>query len=111
MVGVMNTVEFLRGEWQHGQFQVQIARSTHTGWVASIPPLSATVTNLRLILVPQTRKPHPPASIPGLYIVKVRSMTLSQRPAVRSGSRLAMRLTCLSAGDRVTNLTASFGGF
>jgi hypothetical protein len=83
MVGVMNTVEFLRGERQHGQFQVQIARSTHTGWVASIPPLSATVTNLRLILVPQTRKPHPPASIPGLYIVKVHSMTLSQRPAVQ----------------------------
>jgi hypothetical protein len=82
MVGVMNAVELQRGEKQLGQYQVQIARSSKSGWVASIPPLAATVTNLRLILVPQTRKPHPPASIPGLYIVKIHSLVLSQRPAV-----------------------------
>jgi hypothetical protein len=81
MAGVMNTVELYRGERQLGQYQVQIARSTKSGWVAGIPPLAATVTNFRLILIPQTRKPHPPASIPGLYITGIRKLSLSRRPA------------------------------
>ena len=51
--------------------------------VLSSEALTATVTNYRLILVPQTRKPHPPASIPKLYIYRIRNVTLSQREAVQ----------------------------
>jgi hypothetical protein len=81
--GDMGAVEFLRGEVKLGEYQVQIARPTQNGWVGGIPPLTATVTNYRLILVPQTRKPHPPASIPKLYIYRIRNVTLSQRQAVQ----------------------------
>ena len=88
----MNTVDLHRGERQLGEYQVQIARSTKSGWVPGIPPLAATVTNLRLILVPQTRKPHPPASIPALYITAIRRLSLSHRPAAQIRLKLGYDL-------------------
>jgi hypothetical protein len=83
MVGSMSAVEYHKGESPVGEYLVQIARPTSTGWVAGIPPLNATITNRRLILVPQTRRPHPPASIPSLYILKINEMLLSHRQAVQ----------------------------
>jgi hypothetical protein len=51
--------------------------------VAGIPPITAKVTNRRLILMPQTRRPYPPASIPGVHMLKVANILLSQRRAVQ----------------------------
>jgi hypothetical protein len=79
----MGAVEYHKGENPVGEYLVQIARPTSTGWVAGIPPLKATITNRRLILVPQTRRPHPPASIPGLFILKINDLLLSHRQAVQ----------------------------
>ena len=83
MVGHMSAVEYQKGEATVGEYLVQIARPTSSGWVAGIPPLNATITNRRLILVPQTRRPHPPASIPSLYILKINELLLSHRQAVQ----------------------------
>ena len=83
MVVTMDITQLQAGEYRAGEYLVQIARRTATGWVASIPPITATITNRRLILVPQTRRPYPPASIPGIYILRVTNITLSQRRAVQ----------------------------
>lgn len=83
MVGSMDITQLQAGEKRFGEYLVQIARPTASGWVASIPPISGTITNRRLILVPQTRRPYPPASIPGIYIRNVSNITLSQRRAVQ----------------------------
>ncbi|MAS36862.1 MAG: hypothetical protein CL610_22855 [Anaerolineaceae bacterium] len=83
MVNFMDITQLQAGEKRFGEYLVQIARPTASGWVASIPPISGTITNRRLILVPQTRRPYPPASIPGVYILKATSITLSQRRAVQ----------------------------
>ncbi|HLV37197.1 MAG TPA: hypothetical protein VKY59_18900 [Spirillospora sp.] len=79
----MSITQLQAGEKRLGEYLVQIARPTASGWVASIPPITATLTNRRLILVPQTRKPYPPASIPGMYILKAASTLLGQRRAVQ----------------------------
>lgn len=70
------------GERELGQYQVQIAHLTGTGWAAAIPPLYATVTNQRLLLIPQTLKPYPPASIPGHYIAAIRQVRLNRQSGV-----------------------------
>jgi hypothetical protein len=80
---VFNEAELLLpGETKIGQFQVAVARYTSAGWVSTVPPLDVVVTNYRLILHPQTRRPHPPASIPNTYITKVTEIELGQRSAV-----------------------------
>ena len=68
---MVDAVQLLKNERVLGEYQVQIARPSRSGWVGGIPPLQATITNRRLILVQQTRRPHPPASIPYTYILKV----------------------------------------
>ena len=62
---------FVRDEGQLGFYQAELARLTDSGWSPTIPPLYVTITNFRLILVPQTRRPYPPASIPSNYITRV----------------------------------------
>ena len=64
---------------------MQIARETSSGWVAAALPLSAVVSNARLMLQPITRKPYPVASLPHHYIVKVYEETFGQRPGVSLG--------------------------
>jgi hypothetical protein len=94
------------GEVKRAEYQVQIARPTASGWVASIPPLMATITNRRLLLVPQTRKPYPPASIPGIYILKVTPVRLSERRAVQIRLRIGYNLNLfvgLGQGDDFAN--------
>lgn len=73
---------FVPGEQELGDYQVQIARLTSSGWVPTIPPLRAVATNYRLILQPQTRKPYTPASIPGHYITKVQDVPLGNHNGV-----------------------------
>ena len=73
----------LKGERIQGTYQLQIARRNATGWGATIPPLHALVTNYRMILWPQTRRPYPPASIPRNYITHVSNVVLDHRNGVR----------------------------
>ncbi len=90
---MLNEAEiFVEGEIKLGQYQVAIVRYTVSGWIPTIPPLNAIVTNYRLILHPQTRRPYPPASIPNTYITKVADVELGQRPAVK---------ICLKTGHRI----------
>ncbi len=113
----MDVTQLQAGEKNLGQYLVQIARPTASGWVAGIPPITATVTNRRLILVPQTRKPYPPASIPGIYIRKAVSTTLGQRRAVEIQLKIGYNLNLFvgwGQGDEFTDhlktlLTPSVG--
>jgi hypothetical protein len=72
----------IKGERILGNYHLQIARRSDSGWTVTIPPLYALVTNHRLILWPQTRRSYPPASIPRSYIVKVSTVALERRNAV-----------------------------
>lgn len=72
----------VKGERTLGNYQLQIARRTDSGWTVTIPPLHALVSNHRLILWPQTRRPYPPASIPSSYIISVNTVQLDHRTAV-----------------------------
>lgn len=84
--------QLLKNERMLGEYQAQIARPTSSGWVGGIPPLRGTITNQRLILVQQTRRPYPPASIPHTYILKVALTTLGRRRAVQIDLRIGYRL-------------------
>ncbi len=85
MLAVSTPIQLLPGERQLGQYQVQIARETSSGWVAAALPLTAVVSNARLMLKPITRKPYPVASLPHHYIVKVCEETYGQRAGVSVG--------------------------
>lgn len=74
--------QLLEGELSLGQFQISVMRYTTNGWVPTVPPLQATVTNYRLILQPQQRRPMEPASIPNAMVTRVRDVLLGGRPAV-----------------------------
>lgn len=91
-------VTLLPGETVLGEFQAQIARCSGSDWVATIPPLAATVTTYRLILRPQTRRPYQPASIPSVYVTEVVDMPLRRRMGVR---------VCLKTGHQL-NLYAGY---
>jgi hypothetical protein len=99
-------IQLLQGEHQLGQYQLQIARLTGTGWVASVPPLTGTVTNCRLILKPQTRKPHPPASLPATYITKVSAVNLGQRSGVLIVLKVGYQLNVFVGWGQVERFTA-----
>lgn len=117
IIGVMDVIQLKAGEKQLGQYLVQIARPTTSGWVAGIPPITATITNRRLILIPQTRKPYPPASIPGMYILKAVDTMLGQRRAVQIRLKIGYNLNLFVgwgqsdefAGHLKTLLTPSVG--
>jgi len=115
---VLNEAEiFVDGEIKLGQYQVAVVRYTPTGWVPTVPPLNALVTNYRLILHPQTRRPYPPASIPNTYITKVSDVELGQRPAVkiclRTGHRIYLHTSWSESNDlaetMMTMLTSPIG--
>lgn len=76
------SILLLPGENQLGEYQVAIARYNQSGWTPTVPPLNATVTNFRLILQPQTRRPYNPASIPSTYITRVCDVMLGHRSGV-----------------------------
>lgn len=71
------------GENRLGQYQVAIIRHAASGWVPTVPPLNAYVTNYRLILYPQTRRKYEPAIIPSHIIVRVEDVELGPHKAVR----------------------------
>jgi hypothetical protein len=103
---VLNETEiFIDGETKLGQYQVAVVRYTPTGWVPSIPPLDALVTNYRLILQPQTRRPHPPASIPGAYITKIADVELNKRAAVQICLKTGHKLFFFTSWGQGLNLT------
>jgi hypothetical protein len=107
MSGVATTdIQLLEGEHRFGQYQLQIARLTATGWVATVPPLTGTVTNCRLILKPQTRKPHPIASIPTTYITKVSAVNLGQRNGVLIVLKAGHQLNVFVGWGQVERFTA-----
>lgn len=83
MLSLSPQIEFVPGESQLGQYQLQIARLSSTGWSTTVPPLQAIVTNCRLILKPQTLKPYPPASIPQTYVISLRHRTFDRYPGVQ----------------------------
>ena len=92
---------FIQGEKRLGLYQVQIARPLSTGWAAAVPPLNAMVTNYRLILQPQTRKPYEPASIPSTYITKVSDVNLGHRNGVLVGLKTGHQLNMYIALDQI----------
>lgn len=96
---------FVQGEKRLGLYQVQIARPLTDGWAAAVPPLNAMVTNYRLILQPQTRKPYEPASIPSTYIVKVSDVTLGHRNGVLVALKTGHQLNMYIALDQVKKFT------
>lgn len=86
---------FIQDEHQVGHYQAQILRqSSSEQWSVTIPPLHLVVTNYRLIIWPQTRKPYPPASIPAAFIKEVYLMEINRRQALhiclKTGHRLHM---------------------
>lgn len=95
----------LTGERKLGQYQVEIARRTPNGWVPTVPPLNATVTNYRLILQPQTRRPYTPASIPSTYITQVRDVQLGRRAGVRINLKTGHQLNLFISWSRGGRLT------
>ncbi len=103
---VFNEADILvQGETKLGEYQVAIVRYTSSGWVASVPPLYVIITNYRLILHPQTRRPYPPASIPSNYITKVVEVELGQRPAVQIALKTGHQLFLFISWSQGTELT------
>lgn len=92
----------ISGENPLGEYQVAIARYTQSGWTPTVPPLNATVTNFRLILQPQTRRPYEPASIPSTYITKVCDVTLGHRSGLmvvlKTGHQLYLFISWSNGG-------------
>ncbi|MBZ0285840.1 MAG: hypothetical protein K8L97_34250 [Anaerolineae bacterium] len=82
----------LPGEHRLGEYQISIIRRIPTGWSPTVPPLDALVTNYRLLLKPQLRRPYPPASIPSSYITNVSEIDLGQKPGVK---------ICLKTGHQI----------
>ncbi len=62
------------GESIIGRYTVEIARESHGELISTIPALYLGVTNRRIIMLPQVRKQHPPASIYGGYIRRVETL-------------------------------------
>lgn len=63
------------GEEVVQRFNVEIARLTPTGqWATTIPPIYLTLTDRRIIMIPQTRKRYPPATITGKSIKHVQPL-------------------------------------
>ena len=89
---MIKTDILIEGENVLGRYQVQILRHSHGDWGITIPPLNALLTNLRLILQPQTLRPHPPASIPGTYVTQIAEEHLGRYDCVvmqvKGGPRL-----------------------
>ncbi len=56
------------------RFSAQIMRKNGTRWVYTVPAIYVLLTDLRLILQPQTRKRYEPAIIPLRYIRMVRRL-------------------------------------
>lgn len=79
----MNDADYLLdGEASLGQFQISIMRYSSNGWVPTVPPLQATVTNYRLLLQPQQRRRVDPASIPNTFVTRVQDVSLDGRIGV-----------------------------
>ncbi len=73
----------LQGERKFGEYQISIARYTPSGWSATVPPLNLLVTNYRLVLQPQSRRPYPPASIPSTYVMTIDDVEFGQRRGIQ----------------------------
>jgi hypothetical protein len=107
-INVFDEQALLPGERKLGQYQVAIARyTTPSGWSPTVPPISALVTNYRLVLQPQTRRPYTPASIPSTYITKVGEVDLGQyhhgvRICLKTGHELYL-LISWSQGNAMTH--------
>ncbi len=56
------------------RFSAQIMRKSGSRWVYTVPAIYVMLTDLRLILQPQTRKRYEPAIIPLRYIRMVRRL-------------------------------------
>jgi hypothetical protein len=85
-------IQLYPGENPLGQYHVAINRRTTTGWAPTVPPLTALVTNFRLILYPQTRRRYKPASIPSTYIVQVTEMDIGHYRGFRILLREGLKL-------------------
>jgi hypothetical protein len=100
----------LPGEHKLGQYQVAIARYAEpSGWSATVPPINALVTNYRLILQPQTRRPYTPASIPSNYITKVGEVDLGLhhhgvRIGLKTGHQIFLLISWSQGSDMANSL-------
>jgi len=96
----------LPGENKLGQYHVAIIRRTQSGWVPTVPPLNALVTNYRMVLQPQTRRQYKPASIPSYSITHVSEVELGPYRGVRIALKTGLRLYLTvnwSQGDELSS--------
>jgi hypothetical protein len=93
---IQEQLDFLvKGESVLGDYHVRLARHGDEGWCGVGPRLSAVVTNERLLLMPQTFRPYPPASIPRRYVDGVWNVGLGRRDGVRVSLSLGYQLYML----------------
>jgi hypothetical protein len=90
--------QLLDGELSLGQFQISIMRYTPGGWVPTVPPLQATVTNYRMVLQPQQRRRVEPASIPNTFVTRVQDVLLDGRVGVAVHLKTGHQMHFVSLG-------------
>lgn len=94
----------LRGERKLGEYQIAVIRRTAAGWSPTVPPLAAMVTNYRLILKPQIRRPYPAASIPSSYITAIANVDIDRRAGVKLCLKTGHQLHMLISWSQGTAL-------
>ncbi len=97
----------MRGEKRVGEYVVGLIRRTAYGWSPTVPPLVALVTNCRLMLQPQTRRPHEPACIPANYIMRVREVEINSGLGVHVSLRTGHSLYILPSASHGSSLHES----
>ncbi|MAU11505.1 MAG: hypothetical protein CL607_16905 [Anaerolineaceae bacterium] len=100
----------LDGERPLGQYTVGVLeRSLEGHWMPSVMPLSAIVTNYRLVLSPHKKK-YQPATLPSHFIGQVNMATRDRYNCieliVKSGHRLCLLMSTGKLDDLYHDLSA-----
>lgn len=95
----------LQGERRLGEYVVALIRRTPHGWSPTVPPLDALVTNYRMLLQPQTRRPYDPASIPANYIMRVREVEINSGLGIHVSLRTGHSLYILPSASHGSGMT------
>lgn len=123
----MNRIDeyLLDDEQIQGNYNIEIARWSNGRFTTTVPALYATITDMRMVLVPQTRKRYEPASIHGSIIANIEPLD-SVRPGIclrlTTGQCITMflpvvapdtfkqQLNALTKSDKTYNVPLSLTG-